>query len=204
MAPLRDTDTLDPITTQQGYSSDSPLANVIHASLKISNLPKPQNTSATKLGNMCGSVCSRDRPSAVQKMARSKGATPKAATLSTRELQLGQLKTTSESSQKTYFHIHWPCGKAHGETCISSGSLTVKGGKMSHPIRRLLIMRIWYLAREPLKQMHVPQTPNLQPLLPQRSSHAQILLFKQNHRMGFIMGSKEHLDRAVACWDRIA
>ena len=86
MAPLRDTDALNPVTTQQGYSSDSLLANVIHASLKTSDLPKPRNTPATKLGNVCGSLRSRDRP-AVQKTERSKGATPKAAALSTRELQ---------------------------------------------------------------------------------------------------------------------
>lgn len=65
VAPLRDTDTLNPITTQQGYSSDSPLANMIHASLKTSNLPKPRNMPATKLGNVCGSICSKYRPSAV-------------------------------------------------------------------------------------------------------------------------------------------
>lgn len=97
--PLRDRHP-QPVTTQERYSSGSPPANMIHASLKTSNLPKPQNTSATKLGNVCGSVHSRDRPSAVQKTEGSKGATPKAAALSTRELWLGQLKTTSGSSQK--------------------------------------------------------------------------------------------------------
>jgi len=91
---------LNPITAQQGYSSASPLANVIHASLNTSNLPKPQDTPATKLRNACSSVHSRDRPSAAPKMARYEGATPKAAALSIRELQLSQLKTTSESSQK--------------------------------------------------------------------------------------------------------
>lgn len=49
---------------------------MIHAYLKTSNLLKPQNMTTTKLRNVYGSVCSRDRPSAVQKMERYNGVNP--------------------------------------------------------------------------------------------------------------------------------
>lgn len=180
-APLRDTGTSPsiPVTTQQGYSSDSQLTNMIHASLKSSNLPKPQNTPATKLRNLCGSFRSRDRPSAVQEVGRYKGTVPKAAAPSTGELQLRQPKTTSESSQKNRSSFTALTARPVGKNVFFFFRDCKREERCSSPSGDL-IMKACYLETEVFNRTHYATDCTSSADSPSNSkAHIQILWQKQ-------------------------